>query len=85
MAKILYFAWVREKMGRGEETLSLPDHITSVGDMLRHLDSLGEPYRSALADPRLRIAVNQVHCRPEEPVGNGDEIAIFPPVSGGQG
>ncbi|MBF0401403.1 MAG: molybdopterin converting factor subunit 1 [Magnetococcales bacterium] len=83
MAHIFYFAWVREKMGRPEEQLSLPPEINTVARLLTHLRSQGEPYATVLADTHLRVAVNQTYASPEEPVADGDEIAIFPPVSGG--
>lgn len=83
MARFLYFARVRERIGRGREELALPAGVTSVAALMAHLRQLGEPYASALAGEHLRVAVNQTYARPEDPVGDGDEIAIFPPVSGG--
>lgn len=83
MARFLYFARVRERIGQGREELALPDHVTTVAGLLVHLRGLGEPYTSALAGDHLRVAVNQTYARPDDRVSNSDEIAIFPPVSGG--
>jgi molybdopterin synthase sulfur carrier subunit len=79
---LLYFAWVRQKIGKGEETLeaSVPD----VAGLIAHLKSLGPNYADAFADPsRIRVAVNQRHAGPDAKVGPDDEVAFFPPVTGG--
>jgi sulfur-carrier protein len=83
MARILYFAWVREKIGTPAETLELPPEVATVSDAISHLRNQGEQYDIALADGNLRVAVNQTYAQPDSPVSNDDEIAIFPPVSGG--
>ncbi|MBF0453591.1 MAG: molybdopterin converting factor subunit 1 [Magnetococcales bacterium] len=83
MARFLYFAWVREKIGTASESLELPAEVTCVSDMLSHLRQRGAQYDSALSDPNLQVAINQTYAQPESGVSNGDEIAIFPPVSGG--
>lgn len=83
MAKILYFAMVRERLGRTSEELSLPPRVTTVATLLDHLRARGEREAAVLGAPFLRVAVNQVYARPTDPVSDGDEIAIFPPVSGG--
>lgn len=83
MARIFYFAWVREKIGLPEETLTLPEEISDVAGLLSFLRAKGEPYASVLADPNLRIAINQTYARPQDACTDRDEIAIFPPVSGG--
>ena len=83
MARIFYFSWVREKIGTPEETLTLPIEVNDVATFITFLRSKGEPYASVLNDPQLRVAVNQTYARPQDPLSNGDEVAIFPPVSGG--
>lgn len=82
--QLLYFAWVRERIGTGEETLSLPDDVTSVAQLLDWLAARGEHYAAAL-DQRshIRVAVNQTYVGTDHPVSDGDEVAIFPPVTGG--
>jgi molybdopterin converting factor subunit 1 len=82
--KILYFAWLRERTGTGEEDLVLPKGVATVGALVGHLRARGAGYDTAFAVPRLvRAAVNQVFASPETPIGPGDEVAFFPPVTGG--
>ncbi|MBF0624558.1 MAG: molybdopterin converting factor subunit 1 [Magnetococcales bacterium] len=83
MVRILYFAWVRERIGAGDESIPLPPEVTTVAGLLDHLRSRGAPHDQALTGGHLRVAVNQVHAAAMDPVADGDEIAIFPPVSGG--
>jgi molybdopterin synthase sulfur carrier subunit len=81
---ILYFAWLRERIGTSEETLVLPDETRSLADLLALLRSRGEAYAAALADTsRVRAAINQTFAQPTASIGPGDEIAFFPPVTGG--
>jgi len=82
--KILYFAWLRTKIGCAEETIELPEGVTTVKDVLDHLRSRGGDYGEALsADKVIRVAVNQDYAQPDDPVSPDDEFAIFPPVTGG--
>jgi len=82
--RLVYFAWVRERIGCGEEELSPPETVRDVAGLLDWLESRGEGYADALAErTQLRIAVNQDYAGPETPVGPADEVAIFPPVTGG--
>lgn len=83
MARFLFFATVREKVGQAMMELPLPPEVTTVGAMLDHLRRQGDPLATALTGSHLRVAVNQVHARPEDPVSDRDDVAIFPPVSGG--
>ena len=82
--KILYFAWVREKTGIGEETVNIPDDIRTARDLVVWLKGRGEGFVAAFADDALvRVAVNQEYATLDEPVSPGDEVAFFPPVTGG--
>ncbi|MGF1455342.1 MAG: molybdopterin converting factor subunit 1 [Alphaproteobacteria bacterium] len=82
--KLVYFAWVREGIGAAEETHTPPDSVTTVGTLLPWLVTHGPGHARALADPaRLRFAVNQEHADLDTAIGPGDEVAIFPPVTGG--
>jgi molybdopterin converting factor subunit 1 len=82
--KILYFAWLRQKIGKSEDEFALPEGVASVGGLAAHLAGLGPGYAEAFADvARLRAAVNQSHAGFDAPIGEGDEIAFFPPVTGG--
>jgi molybdopterin synthase sulfur carrier subunit len=79
---LLYFAWVRQKIGKGEEQIAAP--VRDVGALIDHLKNLGPNYADAFADlSRIRIAVNQRHAGPDATIGPEDEIAFFPPVTGG--
>ena len=81
---VLYFAWLRERIGASSETLTLPDGVRTVGDLVAHLAARGGGYASAFANRRtVRCAVNQEFADPVTPVRPGDEIGFFPPVTGG--
>ena len=81
---LLYFAWVRQKIGKSEETFALPAGIATVRALAGHLRARGGGYGDAFADlSRLRAAVNQEHVPFDAPVGPDDEVAFFPPVTGG--
>jgi molybdopterin synthase sulfur carrier subunit len=82
--KILYFAWLRAKTGVAEEEVDLPEHVADVASLIEWLKGRGPGHAQALADPSVvRVAVNQEYARPDHPVKAGDEVAIFPPVTGG--
>jgi molybdopterin synthase sulfur carrier subunit len=82
--KLLYFAWVRQKIGKGEEDISLPAAVSTLRDLAQHLSGLGPGYADAFRDlTRLRAAANCEHVGFDTPVGPEDEIAFFPPVTGG--
>jgi len=78
--RILYFAGLRESIGTAAETIELPFGVTRVGD-LRAV--LGQRHEALLNAKNLRMAVNQKMCSAEAPVADGDEVAFFPPVTGG--
>lgn len=81
---LLYFAWVRQKAGRSEEALALPEGVATIADLVRWLASRGGGYQDAFGDPkRLRVAVNQEHVSFDQAIADSDEIAFFPPVTGG--
>jgi molybdopterin converting factor subunit 1 len=82
--KLVYFAWVRQKVGIGEESLSLPPDVTTVSELVTYLAGRGAGYRDAFVNPaRLRAAINQDHVHFDAPVHDDDEVAFFPPVTGG--
>ncbi|MEJ1160740.1 molybdopterin converting factor subunit 1 [Prosthecomicrobium sp. N25] len=82
--RILYFAWVRERIGKAEETLEPPADVKTAGDLLRWLKGLGEEYDHALERPEvIRVAVDQRHVRAEAPIAGAREVALFPPMTGG--
>lgn len=82
--KLLYFAWVRERIGRSAETLELPADLETIADLVTWLRTRGEEYQEAFARPDLvRAAINQQHVKPDAPIAGAREIAFFPPVTGG--
>ncbi len=82
--RLLYFAWVRQRIGCSEESLEVPRDVRTVAELMAWLSARGENYASAFADPgRLRAAVNQEHASFNAAIAPGDEIAFFPPVTGG--
>jgi molybdopterin synthase sulfur carrier subunit len=84
MIKILYFARLRERLGRHEEWLELPAGVGTVADLIGHLRTRGGLWAEFLGEGEmLMTAVNQELARPHTPLGDGDEVAIFPPVTGG--
>ncbi len=81
---VLYFAWLREKVGFAEEMVILPDGVRTVGALVAYLVSRGGGHARAFAVPGVvRAAVNQVFVKQEDAVAPGDEVAFFPPVTGG--
>ncbi len=82
--KVLYFAWLREKAGLGEEDVVPPDTIRDVAGLIAWIRGRGGGPAEALADlAAVRVAVNQEFAALDHPVGAGDEVAFFPPVTGG--
>jgi molybdopterin synthase sulfur carrier subunit len=82
--KILYFAWVRQRVGKGEETIILPDEVTTVARLIDWLKARDETYANAFADLRvIRAAVNQELVPLDASLSGASEIAFFPPVTGG--
>ena len=82
--QILYFALLRERIGKSAERLDLPADVRTIGDLARFLSTRGEGYAAAFADlSRLRAARDQVHASFETEIDGAAEIAFFPPVTGG--
>ena len=82
--KLLYFAWVRTRIGCSQEDVTLPEDVVDVAGLIAWLKTRGPEYEAVLADGKVvRVAVNQEFARPGDPVGPDDEVALFPPVTGG--
>lgn len=82
--KLIYFAWVRERIGLPDEEVELPADVKTVRDLLLWLRGRGEGYEEALRHPdAIRVAINQEHSRHDEPIAGAREIALFPPMTGG--
>lgn len=82
--KLLYFAWLRERVGLSEEVVALPDGTATVADLIAWLKARGEGYAHAFENERVvRAAIDQVHARPDSPLAGAREVAFFPPMTGG--
>ncbi|BCB18800.1 molybdopterin converting factor subunit 1 [Bosea sp. ANAM02] len=82
--RIVYFAWVRERVGLPEEMLDIPVGLATVTDLVRWLKARGEGYEAAFADEAVvRAALDHVHAKPQASLGTAREIAFFPPMTGG--
>lgn len=82
--KVLYFAWVRERVGKAEETVEPPADVLTVSDLMQWLIARGEEYANAFATPRvIRAAIDHTHVKPEAAIAGAREIAFFPPMTGG--
>jgi|TARA_B100000315_G_scaffold239878_2_gene259135 molybdopterin converting factor subunit 1 len=82
--KLLYFSWLKQKIGTGEEDITLPGDVATVGALVDWLKGRGPGYAEALADLSVvRFAVNQDFAGLDHGLADGDEVAFFPPVTGG--
>lgn len=82
--RLLYFGWVRARIGTGHETLEPPADVTDVRALVEWLKQRGDGYREALEDLNtIRIAVNQEMANLDAVISSGDEVALFPPMTGG--
>jgi len=82
--KVKYFAWVRERIGKTEETIEPPADVRTVDDLIGWLAQRGETYAHAFETPRvIRAAIDPAHVRPDAAIAGAREIAFFPPMTGG--
>ncbi|HKT20022.1 MAG TPA: molybdopterin converting factor subunit 1 [Stellaceae bacterium] len=82
--KLLYFASIRQKIGKAEETLAPPPEAVTVATLIEWLKTRGPAYAEALKNPKLvRVAVNREYVPADRRIAPGDEIGLFPPVTGG--
>ena len=82
--KLVYFAWVRERIGKSEEEIAVPDEVVTVSDLLAWLGRQGEGYRYALEHANfIRVALDHEHVDHEAPLAGAREVALFPPMTGG--
>jgi molybdopterin synthase sulfur carrier subunit len=82
--KLLYFAWVRERVGKPEEEIELPSGVATVGDLMAWLSRRGEEYAHAFENPKvIRAAIDRAHVKAETAIAGAREIAFFPPMTGG--
>jgi molybdopterin synthase sulfur carrier subunit len=83
MVRLRFFASLRETLGVGDEQLELPESVNDVATLTSWLQNRGKTWNNTLSDPRLHVAINQEIVKRDAPVTDSDEIAWFPPVTGG--
>jgi sulfur-carrier protein len=82
--KLIYFAWVRERVGKTDENVALPDSIVTIVDLVDWLKTRGEEYAYAFENAAVvRAAIDHVHVKPDATIAGAHEIAFFPPMTGG--
>ena len=82
--KLLYFAWVRERIGKPDEEVDLPASVRTVGDLVAWLKGRGEEYAYAFENGHvIRAAIDHTHVKPDTAIAGAREIAFFPPMTGG--
>jgi molybdopterin synthase sulfur carrier subunit len=82
--KLVYFAWVRERIGKPQEDIDLPAGVETVADLLSWLRTRGEEYEHALQHQKIiRVAIDREHVEHGETIAGAREIALFPPMTGG--
>jgi molybdopterin synthase sulfur carrier subunit len=82
--KLKYFAWVRERIGKPEETLEPPPDVKTVDELIAWLAARGETYAHAFETPRvIRAAIDHAHVKQDAAIAGAREIAFFPPMTGG--
>ena len=81
---VKYFSWIKEHIGKSEEQIDLPSHITNVNQLINYLNEIDKKYYIIFEKKELiKIAVNKTYSYFETNISNSDEIAFFPPVTGG--
>jgi len=82
--KLLYFAWVRERIGKPEEEIDVPAGVRTVGELVAWLSGRGEEYAYAFENAKtIRAAIDRTHVKPDAHIAGAREIAFFPPMTGG--
>jgi len=81
--KVLYFAWVRERIGKAEETIDPPASVHTVAELMQWLKGRGEEYAHAFEKPVIRAAIDHTHVKADAAIAGAREIAFFPPMTGG--
>ncbi len=82
--KVVYFAWVRERIGKAEEVVEPPAGISTVAELIHWLSARGPEYANAFARPEvIRAAIDRTHVKQGTSIAGATEIAFFPPVTGG--
>ena len=81
---ILYFAWIKSELGKASDQMMLPPHVGDVAALVGHLTTKGSPYAEVFAKrDTIWVAINKNRAEWGQPLHAGDEVAFFPPVTGG--
>jgi len=83
MITVLYFARLRETLGTGSESIALPTDVSNIDSLRAHLIARGGVWADELQKSAVRTAINQSMASGDSTIADGDEIAFFPPVTGG--
>jgi len=82
--KLMYFAWVRERIGKTEEDVNPPAQVRTIAELMQWLTTRGEEYAHAFENAKvIRAAIDQVHVKEDAPIVGAREIAFLPPMTGG--
>ena len=82
--RLLYFAWVRERLGKADEVIEPPANVRTVAELMSWLAGRGDEYAHAFENRTvIRAAIDKAHVKPETPIAGAHEIAFFPPMTGG--
>ena len=81
---ILYFSWIKDKLGKTKENITIDENIGSVAELITFLKSKDETYKEVFKDiSSIRVSINMETANMEDPISINDEIAFFPPMTGG--
>jgi molybdopterin synthase sulfur carrier subunit len=82
--KVKYFAWVRERIGKAEETIEPPPSVRTIDDLIKWLSARDDSYAYAFETPKvIRAAIDHAHVKSDAAISGAREIAFFPPMTGG--
>ena len=81
---IKYFSWIKEHIGQSEERIEIPVNVSTIEELMLYLENLNDKYKLAFKKKDLiKIAINKSYSSIDDKINNNDEIAFFPPVTGG--
>ena len=81
---ILYFSWIKDKLGKAKENITVDQNIKSVAELITFLESKDETYKEVFKDmSSIRVSINMETANMDDPISINDEIAFFPPMTGG--
>ena len=82
--KILYFSWIKDKIGKTHEDIKIKDNIKTIGDLIAYLKKSNESYEEVFKDTSsIKVSINMETANFKDQINNNDEVAFFPPMTGG--